>query len=44
LRALVEVAGWAHQGELSRRAAHPWLTVRSAFVGRLAALTGVQVT
>jgi len=44
LRALVEVAGWAHQGELSRRAAHPWLTVRAAFVGRLAALTGVQVT
>jgi Ser/Thr protein kinase RdoA (MazF antagonist) len=43
LRALVEVASWAHEGVLSQRAGHPWLATRPAFAKRLAALTGAQV-
>ena len=44
LRALVEVASWAHEGAASQRAGHPWLATRPAFARRLAALTGAQVT
>jgi aminoglycoside phosphotransferase (APT) family kinase protein len=43
LRALVEVASWAHQGVLDERAAHPWLAASPAFAGRLTALTGTPV-
>jgi aminoglycoside phosphotransferase (APT) family kinase protein len=43
LRALVEVASWAHEGVLPDRAGHPWLATRPAFARRLAAVTGAQV-
>jgi aminoglycoside phosphotransferase (APT) family kinase protein len=43
LRALVEVASWAHADELSKRAAHPWLASGPAFARRLTALTGTRV-
>jgi aminoglycoside phosphotransferase (APT) family kinase protein len=43
LRALVEVAGWAHLGVAETRAGHPWLASGSAFASRLAALTGAPV-
>jgi len=43
LRALVEVAGWVHQGVADTRAGHPWLISGPAFARRLTALTGVPV-
>lgn len=43
LRALVEVAGWEHQGPAGAHAGHPWLVSGPAFAGRLAALTGTPV-
>jgi aminoglycoside phosphotransferase (APT) family kinase protein len=43
LRALVEVAGWVHQGVAGTRDGHPWLVSGPAFARRLAALTGVPV-
>jgi aminoglycoside phosphotransferase (APT) family kinase protein len=44
LRALVEMAGWVHQGLVDTRAGHPWLISGPAFAGRLSALTGSRVT
>jgi aminoglycoside phosphotransferase (APT) family kinase protein len=43
LRALVEVAGWVHEGTTSARAGHPWLVSGPAFARRLASRTGVPV-
>ena len=43
LRALVEVAGWDHQGLTEARAGHPWLICGPAFARRLTALTGSRV-
>ncbi len=43
LRALVEVAGWVHEGTDGARAGHPWLVTGPAFARRLTSLTGVQV-
>ena len=43
LRALVEVAGWAHAGTASAHAGHPFLVSGPAFARRLTALTGVPV-
>lgn len=43
LRALVEVAGWVHQGVADSREGHPWLVSGPAFARRLAALTGAPV-
>jgi len=43
LRALVEVAGWAHSGQHDAHAGHPWLVTSPAFVARLTATTGVAV-
>jgi aminoglycoside phosphotransferase (APT) family kinase protein len=43
LRALVEVAGWAHQGVACQHASHPWLVSGPAFARRLAALTRAPV-
>jgi aminoglycoside phosphotransferase (APT) family kinase protein len=43
LRALTEVAGWAHEGVAGTRAGHPWLVSGPAFARRLTALTGVPV-
>ena len=43
LRAIVEVAGWAHEGHVQPHAGHPWLTLEPAFAARLTAVTGVQV-
>ncbi len=43
LRALVEVAGWVHQGVVGTRAGHPWLVSGPALTRRLATLTGVPV-
>jgi aminoglycoside phosphotransferase (APT) family kinase protein len=43
LRALVEVAGWVHEGTADTRAGHPWLVAGPAFARRLTALTGVSV-
>jgi aminoglycoside phosphotransferase (APT) family kinase protein len=40
LRALVEAAGWAHQGLTEIHADHPWLVCGPAFARRLTALTG----
>jgi aminoglycoside phosphotransferase (APT) family kinase protein len=43
LRALVDMAGWAHQGLVDARAGHPWFVSGPAFAGRLSALTGSPV-
>jgi aminoglycoside phosphotransferase (APT) family kinase protein len=43
LRALVEVAGWVHEGTASTRAGHPFLVSGPAFARRLTALTGIAV-
>ena len=43
LRALVEVAGWAHSGQHDAHTGHPWLVTSPAFVARLTATTGVAV-
>ena len=43
LRALVEVAGWTHEGTIGMRAGHPWLVCGPAFARRLASLTGIPV-
>lgn len=43
LRALVEVAGWVHEGVDGTRAGHPWLVSGPAFARRLATLTGTPV-
>ena len=43
LRALVEVAGWVHQGRVGTRAGHPWLITGPAFARRLTTLTGAPV-
>jgi aminoglycoside phosphotransferase (APT) family kinase protein len=43
LRALVEVAGWVHDGTASAHAGHPWLASGPAFARRLTALTGIAV-
>jgi len=43
LRALVEVAGWAHEGTVAAHAGHPWLASGPAFARRLTAVTGITV-
>jgi len=43
LRALVEVASWAHEGTADAHAGHPWLINGPAFAQRLARLTGAPV-
>src|SRR5262249_61953271 len=43
LRALVEVAGWDHNGTIHTRVDHPWLVSGPANPGRLHALTGIAV-
>jgi aminoglycoside phosphotransferase (APT) family kinase protein len=43
LRALVEVSGWVHEGDVRAHAGHPWLILGPAFAARLTATTGVQV-
>lgn len=43
LRALVEVAGWVHEGVLGDRAGHPWLVSGPALAARLRAVTGLAV-
>jgi aminoglycoside phosphotransferase (APT) family kinase protein len=43
LRALVEAAGWVHEGGADTRSGHPWLVSGPAFAGRLTALTGIPV-
>jgi aminoglycoside phosphotransferase (APT) family kinase protein len=43
LRALVEVAGWVHEGTASARAGHPWLVSGPAFARRLTSRTGITV-
>jgi aminoglycoside phosphotransferase (APT) family kinase protein len=41
LRALVEMSGWTHAGQL--RGGHPWLASGPAFAAQLTATTGVAV-
>jgi aminoglycoside phosphotransferase (APT) family kinase protein len=43
LRALVEVAGWVHEGVADTRAGHPWLLTGPVFARRLATVTGAPV-
>jgi aminoglycoside phosphotransferase (APT) family kinase protein len=43
LRALVEAAGWAHEGLTEAHAGHPWLMCGPAFAERLTTLTGTRV-
>src|SRR5689334_16118153 len=43
LRALVEVAGWVHEGAADARAGHPWLINGPVFARRLVRLTGAPV-
>jgi aminoglycoside phosphotransferase (APT) family kinase protein len=43
LRALVEVAGWVHQGTAGTRAGHPFMVSGPAFARRLTALTAIAV-
>jgi aminoglycoside phosphotransferase (APT) family kinase protein len=42
LHALVEVAGWLHDGIIGERRDHPWLTTGPAFAARLSAVTGAS--
>jgi len=44
LRALVEVAGWEHDGSTGTHAGHPWLICGPAFARRLSGLTGIAVS
>jgi aminoglycoside phosphotransferase (APT) family kinase protein len=44
LRALVEVAGWEHDGTASSRRGHPWMISRRALTAELASFTGGQIT
>ena len=44
LRALVEAAGFVHEGVADQRAGHPWLLSGSAFARRLTATTGIPVS
>jgi aminoglycoside phosphotransferase (APT) family kinase protein len=41
LRALVEVAGWVHDGTADDRAGHPWLASGPALAAHLTSVTGV---
>jgi aminoglycoside phosphotransferase (APT) family kinase protein len=43
LRALVEVAGWVHDGTAGAREGHPWLSSGPAFARRISSLTGADV-
>lgn len=43
LRALAEVAAWAHDGSIGERSGHPFLISGRALAGRLTAVTGVAV-
>lgn len=43
LRALVEVAAWAHHGVIADHEDHPWLVTGPALAIRLSAITGVHV-
>lgn len=43
VRALTEVSGWVHEGQLHAHAGHPWLVCAPALAARLTAVTGVQV-
>jgi hypothetical protein len=43
LRALVEVAGWVHQGVIDTHAGHPWLLSGPAFARQLTSVTGVHL-
>jgi hypothetical protein len=43
LRALVQVAGWEHEGVADAHAGHPWLVSGPAFARRLSAVTGTPV-
>jgi hypothetical protein len=43
LRALVEVAGWVHDGTADARPGHPWLALGPAFARRVGVLTGMSV-
>ncbi len=40
---LAEVAAWVHDGSISERSGHPFLTSGGALAGRLTAVTGVPV-
>ena len=42
LRALTEVAGWMHSGEIGERAGHPWLVSGPAIAAHLGDVTGVS--
>ena len=44
LRALVEAAGFVHEGVADQRVGHPWLLSGPAFARRLAAMTGTPVS
>jgi hypothetical protein len=43
LRALIEAAGWDHEGLTDIHAGHPWLVCGPQFARRLTALTGSRV-
>jgi aminoglycoside phosphotransferase (APT) family kinase protein len=43
LRALVEAAGWVHQGSVAEHRGHPWLITGSALAARLSSVTGTAV-
>ncbi|MGE5293094.1 MAG: phosphotransferase [Micromonosporaceae bacterium] len=43
LRALVEVAGWAHAGIIGERMGHPWLVSGPALAARLNSVAGTSV-
>ncbi len=43
VRALIEVSGWVHAGDLDAHPGHPWLAVGPAFAARISATTGVRV-
>jgi aminoglycoside phosphotransferase (APT) family kinase protein len=43
LRALVEVSGWAYEGNAHAHAGHPWFMLGPTFAARLTAATGVRV-
>ncbi len=43
LRALVEVAGWVHDGTVGERTGHPWLAMGPAVAAHLNSVTGASV-
>jgi len=43
LRALTEVAIWAHDGTIGQRAGHPWLACGPALAAHLAVVTGAAI-